>query len=81
MALILPGESKEKLKKYKEILSKIKVFIRPSINKPCDYDENYIKIKFNLDDHLLLKNPPELHDMIIVARSAFNDGSKLFTCL
>ena len=64
MTLILPGESKEKLKKYKEISSKIKVFIRSSINKPCDYDENYIKIKFNSDDDLLLKKSTRIawHD-------------------
>ena len=52
LTLFPTSESKEKIKKYKELW--IKNLIK-SITKNSDgYDEKYIKIKFNLDDNLLL---------------------------
>ena len=37
-----------------------------------------MKIKFNSDDDLALKKTPDLHDIIIVVPSAFNDNNKYY---
>ena len=44
--------SKEKIKKYEELWSKIRDLIRSVTKNSNDYDEKYMKIKFNLDDEL-----------------------------
>ena len=36
-----------------------------------DYDEKYMKIKFDLDDKLPLNKKIKIHSMIIVARAVF----------
>ena len=54
LALVPTNESKEIIKKYEELWSKIRDLIR-SITKNSDYyDEKYMKIKFNSDDELPL---------------------------
>ena len=51
LTLFPTSESKEKIKKYKELWIKTKDLIK-SITKNSDYyDGKYIKIKFNLDDN------------------------------
>ena len=40
-----------------------------------DYDEKYVKIKFNLDDDLPLNKKLELDNMIIVVRVVFHEDS------
>ena len=52
LTLFPTSESKEKIKKYKELW--IKNLIKSITKNSDDYDEKYIKIKFNLDDNLLL---------------------------
>ena len=37
----------------------------------CDYEKDYMKIKFNLDDDLPLKKPLKFHLMTITIRSVF----------
>ena len=78
MTLVLTYESKYKLNKYEEIWSKIKDLIRSTNNNSDDYDENYMKTKLNSEDNLPLKKTLKLHDIIILARSAFNDDSKCY---
>ena len=52
---VLTNESKEKNKKYDEMWSKIRD-LRRSINKSSDdYDEKYMRIKFNSDDICMQK--------------------------
>ena len=48
--LVLTNENKEKIKKHKELWSKIRDLIRSITKNSDDYDEKYIKIKFNSDD-------------------------------
>ena len=43
------------MNKYDELWSKIRDLIRLITNNSDDYDEKYIKIKFNSDDDLPLK--------------------------
>ena len=45
---------KSKYKLYGKVWSKIKDLIRSANNNSDDYDEKYMKIKFNADDDLLL---------------------------
>ena len=52
LTLFPTSESKEKIKKYKELW--IKNLIKSITKNSDDYDEKYIKIKFNLDDNLML---------------------------
>ena len=52
LTLFPTSESKEKIKKYKELW--IKNLIKSITKNSDDYDEKYIKIKFNLDGNLLL---------------------------
>ena len=47
-------------------------------NDECDYENNYIKIKFNSDDDLPLKEPLKFHLMTITIRSVFKEDGKLY---
>ena len=41
-----------------------------------NYDEEYMKIKFNLDDDLPLNKVIEIHNMAIVVRATFHENNK-----
>ena len=43
-----------------------------------DYDEKYMKIKFNLDDKLPLNETIAIPSMIIVVRSIFHKNNKYY---
>ena len=51
--------------------SKIRDLIRLITKSSDDYDEKYMKIKFNLDDKLSLNKTIEIPSMIIVFRAFF----------
>ena len=55
MSLVPTDESKDLLRKYKELWNKIKDLIRSITNNSDKYDEKCMKIKFNSDDNLSLK--------------------------
>ena len=44
----------------------------------CDYEKDYMKIKFNSDDDLPLNKPLEFHNMTIIIRSIFEEDGKLY---
>ena len=46
-------------------------------NDECDYEKDYMKIKFNSDDNLPLNKPLKFHDIIII-RSVFDENGKLY---
>ena len=75
MALVPTDESKEIIKKYEELGIKIKDVIRSVTNNSDDYDEKYMKIKFNSDDDLPLNKTLEPCNLIIVIRSVFHEGN------
>ena len=52
--LVPSNESKEIIKKYEELLRKIKDLFSSIIKNSDHFDQKYIKIKFNLDDELPL---------------------------
>ena len=48
-------ENKELLKKYNEIFNRIRNKIKKISSDECDYEKDYMKIKFNSDDDLQIK--------------------------
>ena len=51
-ALVPGNERKEKINKYEELWSKVRDLIRLITKNSDDFDEKYMKIKFNSDDEL-----------------------------
>ena len=48
LTLVLTNESKEEIKKYEELWTKIRDLIGSITKNSDDYDKKYMKIKFNL---------------------------------
>ena len=44
----------------------------------CDYEKDYMKIKFNSDDNLPLNKPLKFHNMTIIIRSVFEEDGKRY---
>ena len=78
LTLVLTNESKEKIKKYEELCSKIRVLTRSMSKNSYDYHEKYMKIKFNSDDELSLHKIIEIPTMTIVVRAIFYENSKYY---
>ena len=73
-------KNKKALEKYTRLWDEIKYHIQ-TINagksgecNSIEYEKNYTKIKFNLDDDLSLNKIPKLHNLTIIVRSVFEDG-------
>ena len=84
--LVPTTESKEIIKHYKEFWSKIRDLIRSITKNSDDYDETYMKIRFNSNDDLPLNKTQEIHNMIVAVCSchvtyAFQSESTLYSCL
>ena len=67
-------ENKELLKKYKDVWNGIRDKIKEVSSGECDYEKDYMKIKFNSDDNLPLK----FHNITITIRSVFEEDGKLY---
>ena len=76
LSLVPTNESKEKIKKYGELWSKIRDLIRSITKNSGDYDETYMKIKFNSDNEFPLNKTIEVACMIIVVRATFYENNK-----
>ena len=79
LTLVPTNETKEKIKKYEELWSKIRYLIRSRTKNSEDYDENYMKIKFNSDDELPLNKTIEIPIMIIVVGDSFHENKKYYS--
>ena len=71
-------ENKDLLKKYNDIWNGIRDKIEKVSCGECDYEEDYMKIKFNSDDDLPLNKPLKFHLMTITIRSVFEEDGKLY---
>ena len=71
-------ENKELLKKYSDVWNGIKNKIKEVDDSECDYEKDYMKIKFNSDDNLPLNKPLKFHNMAITIRSVFEEDGKLY---
>ena len=72
LTVVSNNESKEIIKKYEELWSKIKDLIRSVTKNTTQYDEKYMQIKFNSDYDLRLNKTLEIPSMIIVVRAIFS---------
>ena len=71
-------ENKDLLKKYNDVWSGIKNKIEVVSSGECDYEKDYMKIKFNSDDDLPLNKPLKFYSMTITIRSLFEEDGKLY---
>ena len=71
-------KGKKKLKKYEELWSKIRNLIRSVTNNSDDFDEKYMKIKFNSDDELPLNKTIKIYTMIIIVKAVFHENNKYY---
>ena len=78
LTLVPINKSKQKTEKYEELWSKIIKLIRAITKKSGDYNEKYLKFKFNSVDELPLNKTTEITTMIIVVRTVFHENNKSF---
>ena len=71
-------ENKKLLKKYNDVWNGIKDKIKKVSSGKCDYENDYLKIRFNSDDNLPLNKPLNFHNMTITIRSVFEEDGKLY---
>ena len=71
-------ENKELLKKCSDVWNGIKNKIKEVGDSECDYEKDYMKIKFNSDDNLPLNKPLKFNLMTITIRSVFKEDGKLY---
>ena len=71
-------ENKELIKKYNDVFNRIRDKIKEIDSEECDYEKDYMKIKFNSDDDLPLNKPLKFHLMTIIIRSVFEEDGKLY---
>ena len=72
------NQNKELCKKYNDVFNRIRDKIKEINSDECDYEKDYMKIKFNSDDDLSLNKPLKFRLMIITIRSVFEEGGKLY---
>ena len=44
----------------------------------CDYEKDFMKIKFNSDEDLPWNKPLKFHAMTVIIRSVFEEDGKLY---
>ena len=71
-------ENKELRKKCIDAFNGNMSKIEEVSNDECDYEKDYMKIKFNSDDNLPLNKPLKFHNMTITIRSVFEEDGKLY---
>ena len=67
------------MKAKKKCGEKIRDLIRSKTKDSEDYDEKYMKIKFNLDGELTLNKAIQILSIIIVVRSVFHENNKYYS--
>ena len=72
-------ENKELLKKYNDVFNGIRDKIKEINSDECDYEKDYMKIKFNSDDNLPFNKPLKFLLMTITIRSVFEEDGKLYS--
>ena len=70
-------KTKSYWKKYSDLWSGIKNKIEAITSGECDYEKDYMKIKFNFDDNLPLNKPLKFQMMTIINRSVFEEDGRI----
>ena len=78
LTLVPTNESKEKIKKYEELRIKIRDLIRSITKNSDDYEEKYMKLKFNSDNKLTLNKTIEIPTITIVVSAIFLENNKYY---
>ena len=52
--------------------------IKELSNDECDFEKDYMKIKFNSDDNLKLNKPLKFQNMTTTIRSVFKEDGKFY---
>ena len=71
-------ENKELLKKCNDVFNGTRDKIKEIISNECDYEKDYIKIKFDSDDDLPLNKSLKFCLMTIAIRHVFEENVKLY---
>ena len=71
-------ENKELLKKYSYVWNGIKNKTEEKSVGKCDYEKDFMKIKFNSDNDLPLKQPLKFHAVTIIIRYVFEEDGKFY---
>ena len=74
-------ENKELFKNNNDVFNRIRNKIKKISGDECDYEKDYMKIKFNSDDDLPLSKQLKFHNMVITIRSVFEEDGKLYPFL
>ena len=64
--------------KYTKLWDKIKNLIECSYIKSGEYKKDFMKIKFNSDDNLLLNKILKIQNLTIVIRSVFEEDGEYY---
>ena len=78
LTLVSKDKNKKVLQKYRELWDRTKNLIEKINDIPGDYEEKYMKIKFNSDDNLPLYKILKLDNITIVIRSVFQEDNKYY---
>ena len=68
----------ELIKKYNDVFNGIRDKIKEINSNECDYEKDYMKIKFNSDDDLPLNKSLKFRLMTITIRYVFEEDRKLY---
>ena len=71
-------QNEECLKKYNDVFNGIRDRIKEINSNECDYEKDYIKIKFNSDDDFPLTKSLKFRLMTITIRYVFKKYGKLY---
>ena len=71
-------ENKELLKRHNNVFNRIRDKIKEVCSDKCDYEKDYMKIKFNSDGDLPSNKPLKFHNITITIRSIFKEDGKLY---
>ena len=72
------NENKESFRKYDDVFNRIRDKIKEINSNDCDYEKDYMKIKFNSDDDLPLNKSLKFTLMAIIIRCVFEEDDKLY---
>ena len=70
-------QKKELLKKY-NVFNGIRDKSKEVSSDDCDYEKDYMNIKFNSDDNLPLNKPLKVHNVTITIRSVFEKDGRFY---
>ena len=72
-------KAKGKIKIYKELWIKIRDLIKAVTEISDDYDEKYMRIKFDTDDKLPLNKTLKIHIITIVVWAVFHENNEYYS--